>query len=256
MVISSGERRLPQSKDARKLLEALVMDNRELEALEEQVCQLNIFEAIGCVRQELRHSDFLTFLLNPRQNHGLGDAFLKRILQKASLEVADEALRLNPIDLDTWSLEDADILREWQHIDILVLNKRLGLAVIIENKIRTSEYSNQLKTYFERVQKDRPGWKVLGFYLCPENERPDPETLSDQRFVTIDYKLVCEILEDLVKRRGESLNEPVRRVLSEYARMLRRHYVSDRELEELCHLGSSRRSEIAYFGRRRTTKLE
>ena len=65
-----------------KALEALVVDNPDLERLEALLDQFNIFEAIGAVRQEVRHSDFLAFLLNPQQNHGLGDTFLKRLLQK------------------------------------------------------------------------------------------------------------------------------------------------------------------------------
>jgi len=44
--------------------------------------ELNIFEAAGLYRQEIRHSNFLAFLLNPQQNHGLDDAFLKKLIQK------------------------------------------------------------------------------------------------------------------------------------------------------------------------------
>ncbi|HEU5368889.1 MAG TPA: PD-(D/E)XK nuclease family protein [Ktedonobacterales bacterium] len=65
---------------ARKALEALVVDNPDLERLEALLERFNIFEAIGAVRQEVRHSDFLAFLLTPQQNHGLGDAFLKRLI--------------------------------------------------------------------------------------------------------------------------------------------------------------------------------
>jgi hypothetical protein len=65
--------------------EALVVDNPELERLEALLDEFNIFEAIGAVRVELRHSDFLAFLLNPTQNHGLGDAFVKRLLEKPRL---------------------------------------------------------------------------------------------------------------------------------------------------------------------------
>ena len=37
--------------------------------------QFNIFEAMGAVHVEVRHSEFLSFLLDPYQNHGLGDTF-------------------------------------------------------------------------------------------------------------------------------------------------------------------------------------
>ena len=68
--------------DDRQALEAFVVENADLEALEGFLEQFNIFEAVGVVRQELRHSDFLAFLLDPRQNHRLGDAFVQRLLQR------------------------------------------------------------------------------------------------------------------------------------------------------------------------------
>jgi hypothetical protein len=61
----------------REALESLVIDNPDLERLEALLDRFNLFEALGIVRQELRHSDLLAFILDPRQPHGLGDAFLK-----------------------------------------------------------------------------------------------------------------------------------------------------------------------------------
>ncbi len=46
-----------------KSLEAFLLDNPELGQLEALLDEFNIFEAIGAVRQEVRHSDFLAFLL-------------------------------------------------------------------------------------------------------------------------------------------------------------------------------------------------
>jgi PD-(D/E)XK nuclease superfamily len=34
--------------------------------------ELNIFKAVRLYRQEIRHSNFLAFLLSPQQNHGEG----------------------------------------------------------------------------------------------------------------------------------------------------------------------------------------
>src|SRR5215212_6607283 len=73
----------------RQALDAFVVENADLEALEGLSEQFNIFEAIGVVRQELRHSDFLAFLLDPRQNHRLGDAFVRRLLQKILIAARD-----------------------------------------------------------------------------------------------------------------------------------------------------------------------
>jgi len=69
-------------KDLRKSLEDFVVENSDLERLESLVTQFNIFDVIGAVRQELRHSDFLAYMLNPQRNHGLGDAFARKLLQR------------------------------------------------------------------------------------------------------------------------------------------------------------------------------
>jgi hypothetical protein len=58
-----------------KALESFLIANRDLERLEALLDRFNILEALGVVRQELRHSDFLAFLMDPKGNHGLGDAF-------------------------------------------------------------------------------------------------------------------------------------------------------------------------------------
>ena len=67
----------------RQALEAFLLDNPELAQLESLVDEFNLFEVIGTVRQELRHSDVLAFLLSPQERHGLGPAFLQQLLLAA-----------------------------------------------------------------------------------------------------------------------------------------------------------------------------
>ena len=64
-------------------LRALEHDARELECLENLLDRFNVFEAIGFVGQEIKHSHFLAFLLDPNQNHGLEDRFLRNLLREA-----------------------------------------------------------------------------------------------------------------------------------------------------------------------------
>ena len=68
----------------RKVLEAFAVNNLDLGRLEALLDRFNIFEAVGLVWQEVRHSTFLAFLLDPRASHGLGDAFTKRLLRVQS----------------------------------------------------------------------------------------------------------------------------------------------------------------------------
>ncbi|BCL83535.1 PD-(D/E)XK nuclease family protein [Ktedonobacteria bacterium brp13] len=216
----------------RKVLEAFVVDNPELEHLEALLEQFNIFEAIGAVRQELRHSDFLAFLLNPQENHGLGDVFLKRLLQKILVATQDVVVPITPIDLDIWSLDHILVRREWQHIDILLLDEAHKFAIIIENKIDSSEHSNQLLRYREQVRRHYPGWGIIGLYLTPDGESPSDE--AREMYLSMDYGFVCNILERLVESRASTLGADILTLLRHYTQMLRRHIMSESDIAELC----------------------
>ena len=84
-------------KAQKAALEGLVVNNVDLEKLEIDLANYNIFEAIGMVSQEPRHSAFLAFLLNPAGNHGLGDWFLKSFLKKAVAAASGQKELVSPI---------------------------------------------------------------------------------------------------------------------------------------------------------------
>ena len=122
--------------DPKEALEAFVLDNEDLARLEERANQFNIFEAVGIVRQEIRHSHFLAWLMNPSQNHGLGDAFLKGFLFKTSVKARERPIEtISPLDVDVWDLSGTEVRREWKNIDITLLEEARKFVCVIENKI-------------------------------------------------------------------------------------------------------------------------
>ena len=216
-------------EDDKKLLEAFVVDNPDLERLEALLDQFNLFEALGAVRVEVRHSDFLSFLLSPSQNHGMGDTFVKRLLQRALSKSPNQNLPITPIDLDTWDLDELIVLREWQNIDILLIDERNHLAVIIENKIDSGEHSEQLQRYWQITNQHYSKWNIVGLFLTPDGNQP-----SDDNYFPVDYISICEILEKLIETRKSTLGPDVLVAITHYSQMLRRHIVSGSEIEQLC----------------------
>lgn len=213
----------------RKALEAFVVNNADLERLEALLDRFNIFEAVGLVRQEIRHSTFLAFLLDPRGNHSLGDAFAKRLLQETIMAAPDTSVPVTPIELSLWDLGQMEVRREWQHIDMFLLDERNRLAVIIENKIDTTEHSDQLQRYHEIVKHHFPGYRVVGLYLTPAGEKP-----SHKAYVPLGYSTVCEMLDRLSNDQAITMEPDVRTLIAHYAMMLRRHIVGDSEIKKLC----------------------
>ncbi len=209
-----------------KELQALIVDDPDLEKLENLLDQFNIFEAIGAIRQEVRHSDFLAFLLNPQQSHGLSDAFVKRLLQRT---LSHKNTPITPIDLDLWDLDDLEVRREWQSIDILLVDETHRLVVIVENKVDAGEHSDKLQRYWNTTCNYFPGYTIVGLFLSPDGIEP-----SNEFYIPINYLLICELVEDLVSSRASTLGQDVITMMRHYAQTLRRHIVGESEIQELC----------------------
>ena len=200
------------------------VQNPELAELKRLLQRFNLFEAVGVVRHELRHSDFLAFLLDPSQNHGLGTLFLSQFLQAVRRDAMGNAFL---VDFD--NLSKASIQREWHHIDILVIDDANRFGVVIENKIGTGEHSDQLNRYRAAFDSHYPGYKVLALYLTPDGDVP-----SSVDYQAVSYTLVCDVIEKIVRENRNTLDNEVIVVLEHYTQMLRRHIVSDSGVAELC----------------------
>ena len=211
------------------LLTALCVDNPQLEQLDASLAELNLFEAAGLTRDEVKHSRFLSFLINPRETHGLGDAFLTRILQKSIQASGREDLAVRPIELELWDMSDCEIRTEWSGIDIMILNHSHRLAIVIENKIGSGEHSDQLKRYHATIKQHFGDWTVLPLFLSPSGVPP-----TDDRFVPVTYELIVSLVDHFTTTRASSLSVAMQTILGHYAQLLRRHVVSDSTVKELC----------------------
>lgn len=66
-------------------------NDAEFHELVEKTRRLNIFEVLGITKTEIRHSNFLAWLLDPKEAHGLGDRFLRALDDLTSaLETVDQ----------------------------------------------------------------------------------------------------------------------------------------------------------------------
>src|SRR5437868_13272046 len=118
----SAEKKTSNAQDAEDLtaLERFVVDNDDLLTLESLIGRFNIFDALSISQAEIRHSNFLAFILDPAESHGQGQLFLKAVLMDL-LKAAPADLRpLSPIELDGTDLRGVEVMREWEHIDVLI----------------------------------------------------------------------------------------------------------------------------------------
>jgi hypothetical protein len=218
------------SLEERALLEAFVVDNPELEQLESLLAEFNIFEAIGAVRQELRHSDFLAFLLDPAQNHGLGDIFLKKFLMHVLVDADNPPLTAEQIDIA--NLQGAIVEREQSDIDILIHDPTNRLVCAIENKIDAVESLGQLDRCRQIVEQEFSGYQTIFIYLTPEGREPADD--SHSAYIPFTYNSIAEMVDSLYQTEEFTTKSEPQILMAHYVKMLRRHIVSDSEIAELC----------------------
>jgi len=217
----------PVIKSDIESLEGLVLDN-DLDRLEALTAGFNIFESIGAVRREVRHSDFLSFLLNPNESHGIYDTFLKSILFSI-VKRNRSVTNVSAIEIDLLDLSDVEVRREWEHIDILVLSVRERFVCAVENKIDSTEHSNQLHRYESLIKREFPEYIQLFVYLTVEGIVPE----RDQKWLPYSYADIYEVTKTILTESSDRLGDDIRAPLNHYAEMINRHLMEDNEIAEL-----------------------
>ena len=145
----------------------------DLDDLEAQYNNFNIFDCVGMSKQEIRHSNFLSWLFNPKENHGMEDFFVKEFLKKVISENSDKTSKLyelpNVFDIDSWDLSNIIVLRENDNMDIKLINNSTinPFICVIENKIKAKQGNNQLSKYLRKIIEDPfyKKYKKLFLYL-------------------------------------------------------------------------------------------
>lgn len=221
-----------QEKDEQRLFRIkqfsrLVNDER-FDKLDLQLKNANIFSVLGIERMEIRHSNFLAWLLDPEGTHGLGSLFLKRFLRDISL--LDTPDSINEIGVHDANARRVEVRREWRNIDILLLAD--DLAVCIENKIDSSDSYKQLTRYREIVDKNFPSQRKAFVYLTPDGRDPGDED-EQANFINYSYQQIAGHLERILDLHRESMIPSVSIYIKDYLDNLRTHLMKESPLNSL-----------------------
>lgn len=193
----------------------------------------NIFDILNISRQELRHSDFLAFLLNPSQSGDIGQQFLRNFL--ATLSRDNPELKLDFLKIFYGNYEKVDISREVvvkggrERIDILadIQLSDQKIIIIIENKVDTDDHDNQLSKYKEYTNQNKfKDYKKILLYLTPDKSRP---TENGNGWVLIDYKLIYSLL-DMINI--TAADTTIRTLINDYKKMIRSEFQMENDEKE------------------------
>lgn len=199
--------------------ERLFVNNADLDRLRAYLGRFNPIKTMGMEHMEIRHSAILAWLLDPQETHGLGDNFLKAFLSEA-LRGREGKGGPSALQISQSDMMNAKILREWRHIDLLVLSPRNGWVFVIENKFHSAQQSGQLARYMEVAKETFLGGEnyttVRGILLTLWGEMPE-----DGRYVSIEYSSICELLEQKALSGRQPLAPEVEIFIKHYLDVIR-----------------------------------
>ena len=219
-------------RDIKALAESA--DFRELSARLDVPCP---FEALGVVSHEIRHSNFLAYIVDPNKPHGFGDACLQAFLE-CLLAVGKTGIEVGKLPLSR-----ARIYREYHYndggekgfmdlvIEIPSHKATSGKAVVfvVEVKLGGGDHSRQLCIYAKIAKKkwpDKTHQRHLVYFVPVEN--PDPKH-GDWHGVS--FKSVADAFDALLKRGTKIGDCHSRWMLERYSTMIKWRYFTDDSLD-------------------------
>jgi hypothetical protein len=75
-----------------------LLRDKQLGVLSADLEKLNIFELVGLTNQEIKHSNFLSEVLDPRSRLGLGSSVLKALVRDSLSSINEEQRDENNFD--------------------------------------------------------------------------------------------------------------------------------------------------------------
>ncbi len=221
----------PKPDESLTALERFVTHNDELLRLEERIGRFNIFDALRATRDELKHSNFLAWLLDPAESHGQGALFLKAVLMDLLPRARELGfdLPVSPIQIDAAELHGLEVRREWRNIDLLIKCDDPSFVIAIENKIDSGEHSEQLSRYKRTIAQEFPGRSALYVFLTREGDEP-----SDEEWCPTSYRDLHRILSRVAQSHGQSIGDDVRTFLEHYLRLIGSRFMDDPQIDDLC----------------------
>lgn len=214
---------------------------------------INIFEAAGMTGQEIRHSAFLAWLLQPKMPHGLGSSFLKKFCERLlGYDAPDPAVDNREIigkELDNIEgmLGDPDlsvatekvVVDRESRIDILIDSPAAQTVIVIENKVFSDAHDNQLDRYQEELERHEVycKYKKVFVYLTPNGDLPHNEDgVYDADWCIFDYRTIREIVKEIVEKIPDrKANARLRMLLEDYIELMENNILlENKELRDLC----------------------
>lgn len=218
-------------QDLYQKITRFVANNQLLDRLDSTLNEFNPIRVMKVDQFEIRHSNILAWLLNPKENHSLGDMVFKKLFAEilcGDVIIKNHGLQITDILLG--SFHDAEVLREWRNIDIVVISKKNSLVLFIENKVHAGLADHQLQKYLNIIRLSYPSIQhvIPVFLTLSGEEAPHSE------YYSFSHTDILAILRAILESNKDKMNEKIIDFISYYTKTLEVLTMQDEQLISLC----------------------
>ena len=194
------------------------------EILPKKSNEINIFKVLQCHGHEIRHSNILAWLMDPKESHGLNDIILQEFVNKHCSKIFG--------DLDS---ENVEIFREKParggsnyRYDILIIDNKNKKLILVENKWNCSTSCEQLSNYSRTLEIEYPEYQKQCIIL----EKSDSASVDiPEAWLNLKYKSdILPLISNI-----QTNNEKLKLILNNYKEILNETENENKAL--LIHLG-------------------
>ena len=215
-------------QEQKNVLNRFLADNSDLEELSDQLAAFNVFRSLKIEDVEIRHSNILEWLFKPNESHQMGDIFLRRIISNILLESSGSVKEPTSAEIELMRFTEIEVRREWEHIDLLVVDRENKFVLLIENKNHSEEGGGQLSRYKKAVDQEFPSYAIIPVFLTLEGDAIEDEEAQD--FILYSYAKLLPVLGRILEHRRGQMPEDVGTFLRHYLDTLRRLTMQDQTL--------------------------
>ena len=222
-----------KSIDHQRTLDKFLVGNSELEELSARLSIFNIFKVLRIEQAEIRHSNVLAWLLDPRESHGLGEAFIRRFVSTLLLESEGTIVNLTPAAVELMNMIDVEVWREWKNTDLVTFSRLNNWVLIIENKIKSGSSERQLLKYIDTIKKEFPKYTIIPLLLTLDID-DGLEAAEKAGFICWSHAQMYHVVHHVISQRQDRIPEDAKVFLDHYLTILRRLTMQDERLINLC----------------------
>lgn len=222
-----------------------LFNSGQYQELKNYYSQRSFFDILKIMRNENIHSNFIAWLLDPCQSHGLNVYPIKKFLEmliivtfdclyskRAQVLFPDDLI--DPIITCNYEILDVDVEREKainnaRRIDIFIsVRLKVGeeeknLKIVLENKVYSKEHTDQTNAYFEWAQKEFRGTsEVVYVFLTPVTTNEllalNEQQCACKMYIQINYQYLVNYLLEPCKK--QDMPEEANILIENYLRCL------------------------------------